>query len=85
MHRRRETQVQVRVQPQVSQHADAESAVPAVLVADDGLLGSRPVVIGDDLWSHVFEFDVLHVHTHEDAEVQGAQVDIRLVLYRALL
>ena len=38
MHRRRETQVQMVRQPQVGQYTYGESGIPAVGIADDGLL-----------------------------------------------
>lgn len=85
MHGGREPQVQVLAQPQVGEHANGESAVPAVSVAEDGLLLRRTVFQRDGLRTDVVEFDVLQVHAYKDAEVQWAQVDVRLVLDLACL
>ena len=85
VHRRRESQVQVLREAQVGQHAHAESRIPAVVVADDRLFMGGTVLQRNHLWTYILKLNILQVHTHEDAKVHGAQVDIRLVLYLPLL
>ena len=78
---RQNAQRQVLAEAQVGEHADAESGVPGVYLADDGALGA----VVEELGPHVVDLHVLHVEAYGYAEVQGAQVDVRLVLHLASL
>lgn len=80
VHGWRESQVQVLAQPQIGQHTHAEAAIPSVCITEDGLLLRASVFMCDSLRSDVVKLNVLHVHSHQDAKVQWAQVDIWLVL-----
>ncbi len=63
----------------------AESRIPVVCVAQYRLRCLRAVLFRYYLWSHVLEFDVLQVHSHENTEVKRPQVSVRFVLRYALL
>ena len=81
MHRRREAQVEMFTQSQVSEHTHAEAGIPTVVLTHDGLFLHRAVIKFHQLRPHVFQTDILQVHAHEDAEMELTQVGIGPVLY----
>jgi len=85
VHRRREAKVQVFRQAEVTQYAYAETRIPSVGIAHDSARLFRPVLEGDGLRADIRQLQILQVHADQDPQVQGAEVDVGLVLYPAPL
>ena len=68
-------------QAHVGEHAHAEARVPCVGIAEHR---ARSAIL-HQLWTHVLELNVLQVKAYADAEVQGTQVYVGLVLRLANL
>ena len=81
LHLRGESQGQMLAEAHVGQHAYAEPRVPGVGIAEDGACGA----VVHELRSYIIELDILHVHAYADAEVQGPQVYVGLVLHLSRL
>ena len=73
-------------QSHVGHYAHAEAWVPGVGVAEHRLFNGV-FVFGHlhHLWTEVLHLYVLQVKSYVDAKMQGAQVDVRLVLHLAFL
>ena len=85
MHRRRKTQGEVLMQAHLRKDTHGETRIPLVCICDDKEVMSISLFVDKGLWSYILKLDVLQVGTNQYTEVQGTQIDIRLMLYLTLL
>lgn len=84
VHHRCHAQLEMCRQTQLAEHSDIDAGVPATLVGGDECL-LRTVLSGDGHRTRHLHLHVLHVRTHDHAEVEWTQVGVRAVLHGALL
>ena len=69
MHLWREAQREMVAQPPFCQHAYREPRIPLVGIAHNQFFVYASVLVSDTLRTYVFELNILHVQTHQNAYV----------------
>ena len=82
---RSNTEGKILIQTHLSYHTNIETHVPIMLVSSNKRLHLRAVLHGYGLQTNVIKLQILHVGTHNNAEVERTQISIRAVLHPTLL